>query len=202
VSESDAGVAAIVLLTNRIEQSVPAVIHSTHNDDEDTIYAPAWILAELLHDTEDVRVTRHMPSLGTRITVLPHTSDHLRSDADPQILLRDGFEQYTCLIRGLDYQIWLGEHAFTITLTDVHPPGNDIICIRGNELELELLAPLDRPPTPLPAPEPPAPEPPAPPPAPPPTPQPPTQTQEERRATIAAATRRRLAALSQAPSTI
>jgi hypothetical protein len=196
LTQGDVGVAAIVLLSNRVDQSVPAVIHSTHNDDETTIYAPTWILAELLHDTDDVRCERYMPSLGTRITVLPHTSDHLRMQIEPENLLRDGFEQYTCLVRGLDYSIWLGEHAFTVTLTEVYPPDRDIICIRGNELELELLPPLDRPVTPPRPPTPPLPEPvPEPPPAP--TPQPPTQTEEERRATIAAATRRRLAALSQ-----
>lgn len=202
-ASGDAGIAAIVLLTNRVDQSIPAVIHGTHYDDETTIYAPAWMIQELFHDTEEVRCERHTPSLGTRITLLPHTSDHLRTGADPETLLRDGFEQYTCLVRGMDYQIWLGEHSFTVTLTDLHPPHTNIVCIRGNELELELLGPLDRPATPPPPPElAPVPEP-APTPTPTPlAPQPPAQTEEERRAVIAAAARRRLAALSGAASNI
>jgi hypothetical protein len=190
------GIAAIVRLSNRVDQSVPAVIHAAHYDDEDVIYAPAWIAAELLHDTDDVRCERFSPSLGTQISIVPHTSDHLHIGEDPETVLRDGFEQYTCLVRGLDYQIWLGAHAFTITLTDIQPAGQEIICIRGVPLELELLAPLDRPATPPPPPPPVAPPAPAPAPA---TPAPvvPQQTPEERRAMIAAATRRRMEALRQ-----
>jgi hypothetical protein len=183
----DVGVAAIVRLSNRVEQSVPAVVHAAHYAEDDIIYAPSWVLSELVHDTEDVRCERFMPSLGTQITLLPHTSDHLHAGADPETVLRDGFEQYTCLVKGMDYQIWLGDHAFTATLMDLKPEGQDIICIRGSPLELELLAPLDRPATPPPPPEP-APTPPAPAPA------PPTQTAEERRIQIAAAARRRMAA--------
>lgn len=196
----EAGIAAIVRLRNGVDQSVPAVIYAVHYDAEDVLYAPAWIHAELLYDTETVALERITPSLGTKITIAPHTSDHLIVGDDPQIVLRDGFEQYTCLVRGLDYQIWLGSHAFTITLTDLSPADQSIVCIRGNELELELLAPLDRPVTPPPPPAP------APAPASAPAPAPVTtvsQTAEERRATIAAATRRRLeaaAALSSAAS--
>ncbi len=198
-ASGEAGIAAIVLLSNRVGQHVPVVIHSAHYDDENTLYAPAWILQELFHDTEEVDCERYMPSLGTQITVLPHTSDHLRAGEDPQIVLRDGFENYTCLVRGMDYNIWLGEHSFTVTITDLHPAGEEFICIRGNELTLELLAPLDRPATPRPATPPPVT--PAPEPAPAPVPQPPTQTEEERRAVIAAAARRRLTALRQAQET-
>ena len=38
----------------------------------------------------------------------------------------------------------------TVTLTAVEPADRPFVCIRGNELELELLAPLDRPMTPPP----------------------------------------------------
>lgn len=195
----EAGIAAIVRLSNGVDQSVPAVVYAVHYDAEDVLYAPAWIHAELLYDTETVTLERISPSLGTKITIAPHTSDHLIVGEDPQIVLRDGFEQYTCLVRGLDYQIWLGSHAFTVSLTDVSPADQSIVCIRGNELELELLAPLDRPVTPPPAPAPAPASAPAPAPAPAPTV---PQTAEERRAIIAAATRRRLAAaaLSNAAS--
>jgi hypothetical protein len=195
-ASGDAGIAAIVILSNRVDQRVPAVTHAAHYDDEETIYVPNWILQELFHDTEEVTCERFSPSLGTQITILPHTSDHLRLRIDPETLLRDGFEQYTCLVRGMDYAIWLGEHSFTVTLTDLNPQGQEIVCIRGNEIELELLAPLDRPVTP---PRPATPLPPAPEPvaaplgAAAPAPQPPTHSEEERRALIAAATRRRLA---------
>jgi hypothetical protein len=184
----EAGIAAIVMLRNRVDQSVPALVYAAHNDTDDVIYAPAWITAELLHDCDEVTCERFYPSLGTQITIVPHTSDHLHGGADPQEVLRDGFEQYTCLVRGLDYQIWLGEHSFTITLTDLQPADRDVVCIRGNELELELLTPLDRPVTP---PRPPTPHV---------LPEPVVESAvatiqpsaEERRAAIAAAARRRL----------
>jgi hypothetical protein len=194
----EVGVAAIVRLTNRVDQSVPAVIFAAHYAEADTIYAPAWILSELVHDTEEVLCERFSPSLGTQITLLPHSSDHLHAAEDAETVLRDGFEQYTCLVKGMDYAIWLGDHSFNVTLMDVAPAGQEVICIRGNPLELELLAPLDRPVTP-PAPE--VAEPlPTPAPAPEPAAVPPTA--EERRAQIAAATRRRLAeqALSNPPT--
>jgi len=192
-ASGEAGIAAIVRLSNRVEQSVPAVVYAAHYAEEDAVYAPNWILSELIHDTEEVTCERFAPSLGTQITLLPLTSDHLRGDSDPETVLRDGFEQYTCLVKGMDYQIWLGEHSFTVTMVDVAPAGQEVICIRGTPLELDLLAPLDRPATPPPSP--PAillPE------AEPETPMETVplaevhQTPEERRAMIAAATRRRL----------
>lgn len=186
---NEPGIAAIVKLVNGVDQHIPAVIYGAHYDDPNTIYVPSWMLAELVWDEENVRLERFNPSLGTMITIVPHTSDHISNGADPETLLRDGFEQYTCLVKGLDYKIWLGTHSFNITLMDVHPVGQDVICIRGSPLELELLAPLDRPPTPPPPPPPPTP----------PTAEPqlttPAQEEpsaEERRAVIAAATRRRL----------
>jgi hypothetical protein len=195
-ASGEAGVAAIVQLTNRVDQSVPALIYAAHYAEEGTIYAPTWILSELVHDTEDVRCERFSPSLGTQITLLPHSSDHLHAAEDAETVLRDGFEQYTCLVKGMDYAIWLGDHSFNVTLMNVSPAGKEVICIRGNPLELELLAPLDRPATPAPAvAEPTVAEP---------TPSAAPLTAEERRVQIAAATRRRLAeqALSKPPTNI
>lgn len=191
MTSGDAGVAAIVRLSNRVDQSVPALIYAAHYAEEDTLYVPTWMLSELVHDTEDVRCARISPSLGTQIMLLPHTSDHLLGEEDAETVLRDGFEQYTCLVKGMDYAIWLGDRAFNVTLMDVAPAGQEVICIRGNPLELELLAPLDRPATPAPPPEVTAPEPTATVPAATAAAEP-VQTAEERRAQIAAATRRRL----------
>jgi hypothetical protein len=120
------------------------------------------VCAELLCDTEDVQLSPASPDLCTKITLAPHTSDHLHGSTDPETLLRDAFEQYTCLVPGLDYNLWLGDYAMTVTLTAVEPTDRPFVCIRGNEVELELLAPLDRPatppivlpPAPVPAPEP------------------------------------------------
>ena len=189
-AESEVGVASIVRLYNRVDQSVPALIYSPHSQEPNTIYAPSWMISELLHDTEEVNCERIHPSMATRISIVPHTSDHLRADEDPETILRNGFEQYTCLVKGMDYNIWLGAHSFTITLLDILPHGHDIYCIRGSELELELGAPFDRPVTP-PPPET-LPEPVAAASQSAPQQQP---SEAERRAIIAAAARRRMEAL-------
>jgi len=152
--ERDPGVATIVLMVNNVTQTVPAIVYGAHGDSEGVVYAPAWICTELLFDTEEVELHPASPDLCTRITVVPHTSDHLHGPEDAETLLRNAFEQYTCLVPGLDYSLWLGEHMMTVTLTAVEPADRPFVCIRGNELELELLAPLDRPATPPPPPTP------------------------------------------------
>ncbi len=151
-SERNPGEAMIVLMVNNVTQTAPALIYGAHGDAEDIVYAPAWICAELLYDTEEVELNPASPDLCTRITVVPHTSDHLHGPEDAETLLRNAFEQYTCLVAGLDYSLWLGDHAMTVTLSAVEPADRPCVCIRGNELELELLAPLDRPATPPPTP--------------------------------------------------
>jgi hypothetical protein len=45
-------------------------------------------------------------------------------------------------------------HPFTITVTSTRPLANEPLCIRNCEVELELLAPLDLPPSKPPTPEP------------------------------------------------
>jgi hypothetical protein len=191
---SGPGVATIVLLENAVTQSAPALVYGAHSSAEDIVYAPAWILAELLYDTENVRLSPVTPDLCRKITLVPHTSAHLHGPTDPETLLRDAFEQYTCLVPGLDYDLWLGGHAMTVTLTVVEPLDRPYVCIRGNELMLELLAPLDRPATPPPVP--------VPAPAPVPAPVPvtaPTLSPAELRAHIAAAARARMAAVLSTP---
>jgi hypothetical protein len=191
---------AVVRLQNSVEQTIPALIYAVHYGDRNTMYAPSWICDELAHDMDTIELFPIRPNVGTQITIVPHTSDYLDVAEDPVTVLRNGFEQYTCLVRGLDYKIWLGSHSFTITITDMLPPEESVIYIRGHELELELLPPLDRPDTP--------PPPQLPEPTPPPIPEPipeqivelPKHSAEEQRALIAAATRRRLEALRNASS--
>ena len=167
LTRSDVGVATILKLKNGVEQTVVGLAYKPHsNDDEhDTVYAPQWICDMLDCDNENISVERYEPSLCTGLTILPHTSDHIRAQ-DPQEFLRDAFEAYTCIQEGMTLQLWVINdetkvgHPFTITVTSTRPLANEPLCIRNCEVELELLPPLDlpivplKPPTPEPEPEP------------------------------------------------
>lgn len=182
-------------LKNTAEQVAVGAVFAAHFGDADIIYAPLWIYEALELDTDNVSVERFFPLLGTSITIQPHTSDYLAMGDDPQETLKEGFEQYTCLTVGRDYQIWLGAFSFKITLQDITPAETGVICIRNRELGLHLLPPLDAP-----WPMPPAAVAVAPATVAAPTPaqttvtetQVPVLTAEERRKQIAEATRRRL----------
>lgn len=149
--DAEPGITICLKLRNAVDQTVPVSIFGVHHDDSDHIYVPAWMLDELEHDHDNVYIDAFEDvSMCMGITIAPHTSDHL-SASDPQELLRDGFENYTFLIPGLDYKIWLGDHDFTVSLVSVKPD-KPVVCIRNCELTLELLPPLDLPIPPPPAP--------------------------------------------------
>jgi hypothetical protein len=149
---TEVGVAGIARLSNRVGSEVYGVVFGVHQGEDDTIYAPQWMCAAMECDPDGVSLARASPSLGTRIKIVPHTSDHLSAE-DPQTLLRDAFENYTCLMNGFDYKLWIEDHAMTVTLLEIHPAGQEVIFVRDCEIELELEGPLDRPATPPPPPE-------------------------------------------------
>ena len=160
ITRSDVGVATILKLKNGVEQTAVGLAYKPHsnNEEHDTVYAPQWICDMLDYD-ENVSLERYEPSLCTGLTILPHTSDHIRAQ-DPQEFLRDAFEAYTCIQEGMTLQLWVIDdetnigHPFTITVTSTRPLACEPVCIRNCEVELELLPPLD-----LPIPKPPTPEP-------------------------------------------
>ncbi len=196
-------------LKNTAGQETVGAVYAAHFGASDVLYAPHWMCEALDADSETVEVERFFPLLGNGITILPHTSDYLAMGDDPQETLKEGFEQYTCLTVGREYNIWLGAFSFKITLQDLEPATTDVICIRNRELGLHILPPLDapwpRPPSPAQAPAP-APAAPVPKPSMPSEPAPaslpaaPAQPQdsfasmsrEERARLVAEATRRRL----------
>ena len=146
VTSSEPGIVNIVQLTNGVDQTVVGSIYSVHQDDEDVIYVPDWMYKMLDYDAEHITLTRYEASLCTGLTILPHTSDHIHAP-DPQELLRDAFEQYSCLTPGQTLQLWITfpePHAFTVTITQL-APRDTTLCIRNCEVELELLPPLDLP---------------------------------------------------------
>jgi hypothetical protein len=94
-------------------------------------------------DTEDIIVRKIQPSLCTRVTLQPFTSDHVSAE-NPQELLRDAFERYTCLSVGDQVSLWIGYPVQAI-ITALEPPLGEPLCIRNCEIELDLERPLDMP---------------------------------------------------------
>ena len=165
ITHSDIGIATILKLTNGVNQTAVGLVYKPHPNDEeyDTIYAPQWICDILDCDHDNISVERYEPSLCTGLTIQPHTSDHIRAQ-DTQEFLLDAFEAYTCIQDGQTIPLWVIDditklgHVFTVTITNTRPISDEPVCIRNCELELELMPPLDLPPTP-PKPSTPEPEP-------------------------------------------
>lgn len=154
VTDGEPGVVTILKLTNGVDQSVVGAMHAVHTDDDEIIYAPRWVCEALEYDHDNITIARFQASLCMGLTLQPHTSDHITAP-DPQELLRDAFEHYSCLTRGQTLTLWIQHpepHAFEVTVADLQ--GGDTVCIRDCELELELLRPLDMPLTPPPSPPP------------------------------------------------
>jgi hypothetical protein len=129
--------------------------HNKNNDD--TIYVPQWMY-NILECDDTVEVTRFQPSMCTGLTIQPHTSDHIRA-TDPQEYLRNAFEHYACITDGLTLPLWVVDdgatagHMFLVNIAATKPAKDaEPLCIRNCELELELLPPLDLPPSPPPVP--------------------------------------------------
>jgi len=147
VTESEPGVTTILRLTNRVEQTTVGAVYSIHHNEgeEDTIYAPQWMCSLL--DLEDtISIERCAPSMCSRIVLQPHTSEHVSAD-EPLELLNRAFERYTCITSGTTIPLWLDTLAQSIraTVVGMLPETFEPLCIRGSELELELLRPLDMP---------------------------------------------------------
>lgn len=143
----EAGAVLVLSLTNEVEQTVVGTPFGYHRNDANIIYAPQWILDALEYDHANIRLKRFTPSLCSRISIIPFSSEHIAAE-DPQIYFRDAFESYTCIQRGLTLPLFCNGRTVTIAIQDVIPNNDEPLCIRDVELELELSRPLDRPPTP------------------------------------------------------
>jgi len=149
----------VVLQLTCGDRTIYAHICGSHGDDEGIIYAPSWMCA-LLRCTggEEIELKQCNPSLGTKITIQPHTSGYATLE-DPVAALRDAFENYTCLMSGIDIPLTVGGANLIVSIVDTGMEGP--VCIRGVELEVEIQTPLDAPEPPAFEPAAPAPEPPA-----------------------------------------
>ena len=159
------GIVKLLRFENAVGQYVVGSLHGHHNSDDEIVFAPQWMCDKLDLANEFVDMEPYEAAgLCTRLTLQPHTSDHLHTE-DPQELLRDAFERYSCLEEGETIDLWIGK-PFTVTIQGLQPYGGLPLCIRNCEIELELLPPLDLPLPPPPAPAPPPSLAPSPPPTP------------------------------------
>jgi hypothetical protein len=142
MNDSEPGIATILSLSNRVGQTVVGALFSTTYV-LDTVYVPHRMFQALDMDTEDIIVRKIQPSLCTRVTLQPFTSDHVSAE-NPQELLRDAFERYTCLSVGDQVSLWIGYPVQAI-ITALEPPLGEPLCIRNCEIELDLERPLDMP---------------------------------------------------------
>lgn len=144
--EADApGVVRLFLLRNTYDQTVVGTLRASgSHQDDDMIYVPHWMYRKLEMETDEVEIEPFEPMMCLRLMLQPHTSAHL-ADGDPQEILRDAFEHYTCVEQGDTLELWLGEgKILEITVQDTMP-NRGPVCIRASEIELELLPPLDAP---------------------------------------------------------
>jgi hypothetical protein len=136
------GVTALLHLTNEEGESKIGCIYGVHhNQESELMYVPNWMYMEL--GEGPIIVEDAQPGLCTNLVLQPHTSEHLSAE-DPQELLRDAFERYSCLTPGTTIPLWIGTQI-TVTIAELGPVPNTTLCIRNCELSLDLLLPLDMP---------------------------------------------------------
>ena len=123
------------------DRTVYAHICGSHSDDDATVYAPSWMCQILrCEGGEEIEMRQCAPSMGLKITIQPHTSEYATLD-DPVSALRNAFENYACLVSGIDIPLNVAGSRLIVSIVDTGFEGP--ICIRGVELEVEIQTPLD-----------------------------------------------------------
>lgn len=128
-----------------------AHIIGAHEEDDSVIYAPSWMTYALGCDGggDEVTIERTYPSLGTRIKILPQSTEYTEEE-DPIAALTQAFERYSCISPGQDILLNVNGKRITVNIVSTNSGGP--ICIRGMEIEVEIDSPepTERPPTPIP----------------------------------------------------
>jgi len=132
-----------VILSIKVgDKSITAHIIGTHNDINDSVYAPLWICKFLgVTGGEIVELQRVFPLIGNTITIKPHTSSYTLLE-DPATELRNAFERYSCINPGIDIPLLVNGELLTVSIIDTEY--GEPVCIRGIELSLEIATPLDK----------------------------------------------------------
>ena len=141
---SDANEELVILKLSRGHRSIYAHIASVHHGEEHMTFIPAWMTYELGCDGDGgaVEIERAHPSIGTSISIKPHTSEYADGD-DPVTVLQHAFESYSCLSQGSVVPLRIGDLRVYVTIMETNSDGP--ICIRGVELEVKIDIPLDAP---------------------------------------------------------
>lgn len=134
--------ALVVISIKCGDRSVNTFIKGTHTEAPECVFAPSWICNVLgCSGGETVELGRAYPSIGSKITIKPHTSRYSLLE-DPVSELRNAFENYSCLSAGIDIPLTVAGETLVVSIIDVGSEGP--ICIRGVELEVEIETPLDK----------------------------------------------------------
>jgi hypothetical protein len=113
-----------------------------HHGEEGISYIPTWMFYHLGCDIDDsmIEIERAHPSIGTTITIKPHTSGYAEGH-DPVTALQHAFESYSCLTPDSTVPLFVESERIYVTI--IETTGQEPICIRGVELGVVIDTPLD-----------------------------------------------------------
>jgi hypothetical protein len=112
-------------------------IKDSHYDEPDIIYVPLWIYQHFEYKDDDLVNYMHVhPKTGNKIKIRPRDNFYSFLD-NPVTALRNGFEQYSCLIKGTVIPININGKELDVEILDTYM-NNQPIYIRGIELEVDI----------------------------------------------------------------
>jgi hypothetical protein len=112
-------------------------ISGNHHNNDNLIYLPLWIYQYFNYtDGEQINYMQVSPKIGSRIKIKPH-EDFYAFLPDPVQALRDGFEQYSILLKNTTIPLNINGRTLLIDIIDTNS-NNNPINIRGIELEVEI----------------------------------------------------------------
>jgi hypothetical protein len=134
----------VILKLSRGERTLYAHITSMHHGEEGISYIPTWMFYHLGCDIDNsmIELERAHPSIGTTITIKPHTSSYAEGE-DPVTALQHAFESYSCLSPDITVPLLVEGERVYVAIMETN--GGQPICIRGIELGVEIDVPLDAP---------------------------------------------------------
>jgi hypothetical protein len=117
-----------------------------HSDEETILYIPDWMWTQLHIEDGFCMLERCYPSMASLIAIEPHTSDLLKCK-DPRSALSNALERYSCIQKGKSYPLQLEDlpDLLWITIPVTVPETTAPLCIRGVELNIDMLPARDAP---------------------------------------------------------
>jgi hypothetical protein len=117
-------------------------IIDTHNNEENIIYVPNWIYNYFNYtENEIVNYMQVYPKIGNKVKIKPHGDFYAYLD-DPVTALRNGFEEYSCLLAGTRIMINVNNIPLEVEILETYinnvSTNKQPIYIRGLELEVDI----------------------------------------------------------------